>query len=309
MTATEKERPEIWAVGGGKGGTGKTFIISSIGNCMALKGKRIVLIDADLGGANLHTFLGIAKPKASLTDFLDKKLPLADLVVDSGIQNMGLLTGTIHSLASDGLKYSQKLKLFRHIKKLDADYVLIDLGAGAHFNTLDTFLLADKKIIVIVPEITSIENTYFFLKNALFRQLVKTLADRGFKDLIQSTWKNRDDYNINNLNQLLGYLRGMSKTLESIVNQELSGFRPHIVLNRITAGREAVIGNSLKSVCRKYFGLDACYVGCIEYDPIIPKCINKSRPLMQAYPTSPRVEEIERVTANLLDGKEFDSRV
>lgn len=309
MIVAEKERPEIWAIGGGKGGTGKTFIISSIGNCMALQGKRIILIDADLGGANLHTFLGIPKPKASLTDFLEKKSPLVDLIVDSGIKNMRLLTGTIHSLASDGLKYSQKLKLFRHIKSLDADYVLIDLGAGAHFNTIDTFLLADKKIIVIVPEITSIENTYYFLKNAFFRQLLKRLGKLGFKDLIQDTWKNRDEHNITNLNQLLEYLKGVSKMMENIVNQELSGFKPHIVLNRVTAGREIVIGSSLKSVCRKYFGLDASYVGCIEYDPIIPKCINKSRPFIQTYPTSPRAGEIERLTANLLDGKEFDTRI
>ena len=187
MTSTNERSPEIWTIGGGKGGTGKSFIISSMGNCLALQDKKVVLIDADLGGANLHTFLGIDKPRISLTDFFEKKVPLPDIIVDSGVKNMGFLIGAIHSLSPDGIKYTQKLKLFRHIKQLNADYILIDLGAGSHFNTIDTFLLADKMIVVIVPEITAIENLYYFLKNAFFRQLINSFGDHGLKDVVQNT--------------------------------------------------------------------------------------------------------------------------
>jgi flagellar biosynthesis protein FlhG len=135
----KKKEAQIWAVGGGKGGIGKSFIVSALGNHLAQQGHKVILVDADLGAANLHTFLGVGKPRTSLTDFFEKKLPLAKLVVPSGIENLGLLVGAIHSLAADSIKYAQKIKLLRHIKKLDTDYVLIDLGAGAHFNTIDTF--------------------------------------------------------------------------------------------------------------------------------------------------------------------------
>ena len=309
---TQKQRstaPEIWAVGGGKGGTGKSFLISSIGNCLALQGKKIVLVDADFGGANLHTFLGVAKPRVSLTDFLEKKVPLTDLIVESGIENMGLLIGAIHSLAPDDMKYTQKLKLFRHIRKLDADYILLDLGAGSHFNTLDTFLLADKKIIVVLPEITAIENSYYFLKNAFFRQLVKTLGEHGFKEVILDAWSKREEYGITSLSQLIDYLRSVSTTLENIINRELSAFAAHIILNRVTTGQEVVIGRSIKSVCKKYFCVDAKYVGYVEHDSIIPRCINKRKPFMQACPGTRCAREIERVTENLLDGKDMHTRV
>ena len=129
---------------------------------------------------------------------------------------MGLLIGAIHSLTPDGIKYSQKLKLFRHIKNLDADYILIDLGAGAHFNTIDTFLLADKKLIAIVPEITAIENMYYFLKTAFFRKLMTTLGDHGLKDVVQNTWKNRGTYNISNLNELIVYLKSLDAVCPAI---------------------------------------------------------------------------------------------
>ncbi len=299
---------EIWAIGGGKGGTGKSFLISSIGNYLALQGKKIVLIDADFGGANLHTFLGVAKPKVSLTDFLEKKVPLVDLVVESGIDNMGLLIGTINSLSPDDMKYTQKLKLFRHIRSLDADYILLDLGAGTHFNTLDTFLLADKKIIVVLPEITAIENSYYFLKNAFFRQLMKTLRNRGFKELIQDAWKNREAYNIASLSQLIDYLRGTSETMKNLINRDLAKFRANIILNRVTTGQEVVIGRSIKSICKKYFSVDAKYVGYVEHDPIIPRCINKRQPFMQACPGTRCAREIEKVAENLLDGKDMYTR-
>ncbi|MBW2091668.1 MAG: P-loop NTPase, partial [Deltaproteobacteria bacterium] len=82
MASLKKRRSEIWAVGGGKGGVGKSFLISGMGSSLALEGKQVILLDADLGGANLHTFLGINKPENTLTDFFDDKLPLSELIVD-----------------------------------------------------------------------------------------------------------------------------------------------------------------------------------------------------------------------------------
>ena len=309
MTFTNERSPEIWTIGGGKGGTGKSFIISSMGNCLALQDKKVVLIDADLGGANLHTFLGIDKPRISLTDFFEKKVPLPDIIVDSGVKNMGFLIGAIHSLSPDGIKYTQKLKLFRHIKQLNADYILIDLGAGSHFNTIDTFLLADKMIVVIVPEITAIENLYYFLKNAFFRQLINSFGDHGLKDVVQNTWKNRREYDIKNLNQLIDYIKGLSKTMENIINRELSSFKTYIILNRISSSQEIMIGDSVKSICRKYFGLNANYVGYIEYDAIISRCINKRQPYMRTYPASRCAKEIERLTENLLEGRDIRTNI
>ena len=75
MIPSNQKKSNIWTIGGGKGGIGKSFIASSIGSCLASNNKKVVLVDADLGGANLHSFLGINRPKATLTDFLDKKIP------------------------------------------------------------------------------------------------------------------------------------------------------------------------------------------------------------------------------------------
>jgi flagellar biosynthesis protein FlhG len=308
MVISKKGKSEIWAIGGGKGGVGKSFVICSMGNYLAQGGKRVVLVDADLGGANLHTFLGVEKPRFTLTDFFDEKLPLADLVVDSGIRNMGLLIGTIRSLDPDNIKHTQKLKFFRHIKELDADYVLIDLGAGTHLNTIDTFLLADKMIVVFVPEIIAIENMYFFIKTAFFRKLTGSLGVNGYKEVVRDTWKKRKQYDIANLKQFVEHLKQLSSPVENIINRELSRFKIYIISNKIKSNQEIRLGDSVRSICMKYFGFDAQYVGYIEYDDSVSRSINKRQPYMENYPESRCAKEIGRLTQNLLEGKAFGTR-
>ena len=68
-------RRQIWSVGGGKGGIGKSLLAASVGWQLARMGKRVVLVDADLGGANLHTCLGLSASCRTLTDFIQRRVP------------------------------------------------------------------------------------------------------------------------------------------------------------------------------------------------------------------------------------------
>jgi len=304
-SAAGKKDCEVWAIGGGKGGTGKSFVTSSIGTYLALQGKRVVIIDADLGGANLHSFLGISRPKNSLTEFFESRVSLDELVVGTGISDLGLITGDLHSLDSDSIKHTQKMKFFRQIKSLDTDYILIDLGAGSHNNTIDTFLLADRMVVVIMPEITSIENMYQFLKNVLFRKLKSILSAHGMKDVVLDSWKNRRIYGIQNLKELIDHLKGISPKIKDILNQELPGFKVFLILNQIRNNQDVSIGLSVKSICLKYFGFQAHYVGYIEHDDCIWGCVNRKQPFMKTYPTTRCAKEVERLTQNLLEQREI----
>jgi len=109
--------------------------------------------------------------------------------VHTGIANLQLITGSIGSLDSESINHAQKQKLFRHVQALDADMILIDLGAGTHINTLDTFLQADKMIVVTVPEITAIENMYQFIKSVYYRKLKSIFKAYDLNTLVQDTWK------------------------------------------------------------------------------------------------------------------------
>ncbi len=301
---TKNKKCEIWAVASGKGGTGKSFVTSSIGIHLANKGKKVVLVDADFGGANLHTFLGVGKPKNSLSEFFDKRMSLKDIVVNSGISELGLVTGSLRSFDPENIRCSQKTKFFKHINVLEAEYVLIDLGAGTHTNTMDTFLQADKMIVVIAPELTAVENMYQFIKNVFFRKLKLVLDQHGLKNIFQDTWKNRDSRGIANLKDLIDYLMCVSPQVRDIIQKEMSNFSINIVVNQSRNNLDVQMGSSIKSVCMKFFGFNARYAGFVEHDETISKCINKKQPFMVTYPFSHVAKAIGRLSDNLLDGKE-----
>ncbi|GAB4388788.1 MAG: P-loop NTPase [Thermodesulfovibrionales bacterium] len=296
----KKRKCEIWAVGGGKGGTGKTFLTSALGTCLALRRKKVILVDADLGGCNLHTLFGIPKPYRSLSDFIERKARLEDLVVPSGVAGLGLISGNPGSLDSGSIKHAQKLKLFRHIGALDADFVIMDLGAGSHVNTLDAFLIADKKIVAITPEITAIENLYQFIKAALFRKLKTSPAVEDIKGVFQRVWERRAELGIRHLRDLVARIAEASPQAGAIVERELRDFNIHVVLNQVKSAQSIQVGASVKSVCIKHMGFMASYPGFVNFDEGVARSINSRQPLMRAQPRSECARQIERLADNLL---------
>lgn len=304
--ADSAQHTTIWAVGGGKGGTGKSFLSSSMASCLALQGKRTILLDADLGGANLHNFFGLIRPRCSLTDFFEKKRPLQDLLAHTGVANLQLITGSLGSLESESINYAQKQKLFRHIRALEADHILIDLGGGTHLTTLDTFLLADKMVVVTVPEITAIENMYQFIKSVYYRKLKAIFKAYDLTGLVQDTWKERSTHNIRSLKDLISHLRSGSGRIADIFDREMSGFVVQLILNEVRSSKDILTGENLKHVCVNFLGLRVQYVGPISYDPAVQKNINDKQPFMLFNRLSPVVKEVRQVTDNIVHDTPFN---
>jgi flagellar biosynthesis protein FlhG len=295
---------EIWAVGGGKGGTGKSFFTSSSGTQLAKKGRRVVLVDMDIGGANLHSFFGIGRPQKSLTSFFEAGTRLTELAVETDLPNMSLITGDIHSISSDNIKFGQKLRLFRQIMKLNVQNVVIDLGAGSHANTLDTFLIADKMIVVLVPEVIAIENMYHFVKNVLFRKVKSTLKDYGFKEIVQHIWDRRQSYGIKNLKDLVDYLKASFSYIGTILDSELAGFKIHLVVNMARSSQDILLGTSIKSVLTKFLDIQVLYSGYVEYNDVVWKAVRERKPFMLNYTATGCARQVESIVDNIIHGRE-----
>lgn len=308
MTITDDRTdhtPEIWAIGGGKGGTGKTFVATQLAIYLASKGLRVILVDADFGGANIHSFFGIKKVSKTIGHFFEKKEPLEHLVVETGTPNLRLVPGDYHSISSGSLNYAQKTKLFRHIRKLDADFVLLDLGAGTSNDTIDAFLLADRMLVVGVPEITATENLFQFVKSAFFRKLKAVLGEHKLKNEVRDAWMNRKALGIKNIVDLLIYVKMSSAEIESILARELEGFSLHVILNQVRNAMEIREGFSIRSICIKYIGIDTRYVGYIEYDFQFWKnlsLIQNAATLNISYSTQ---KDIMKIAENVLNGEQM----
>ncbi len=300
----ETRAGEIWAVAGGKGGTGKTFLVSCIGTLLARQRNPVTLVDLDLGGANLHSFFGLLGPRRSLTSFFESGAKLEDLSSPTGIENLDLISGNVESVTSGSIKFSQKLRLFRHMAKLDTRFLIIDLGAGCHPHTLDLFIEADRMVVVMIPEITSVENVYVFIKNALFRKINAALKAQARRNLVRNIWKDRQALGLNNIKELIDHLRSEDPSVSEILDRELAAFQVNLVINMTRDQKDNGLGLAVKSILQKYLGLEAFFSGAVSYDDAVWKSLREGRPFMLNHVSSPCIRQIEDMTENIIHRRE-----
>jgi len=297
-----EKRCKIWAVGGGKGGVGKSLVTANTSICLALMGYKVVTVDLDLGGANMHTCLGIPIPDKTLSDYISKKVTnFNDLLVSTPIKNLQIISGAQDELGIANLKQMHKNKILSKLSELDADYVLLDLGAGTTFNTLDFFISADKGILVILPEPTSIENTYRFIKSVYHRRLkmIEELLDIHplINQAMNAKLNSAQSTPVNLVKRIIEINPEMGRKLEHEINK----FRPQIIMNQIRNQQDIDIGFSIQSVCKRYFGIDMDYIGFLDYDSTVWQSVKKRKPLLMEFPNSRLVNNFDRIVHKLLE--------
>lgn len=292
----------IISVGGGKGGVGKTLITANLGIMLARDGRKVVLIDLDLGGANLHTCLGVELSKHTLSDFIQKDVDnLSDILIDTPIKNLKLISGAQDILDIANIKYAQKLRFISKLKDIDADYIILDLGAGTSFNTLDFFLASDIGIVTLVPEPTSIENVYRFIKSAFYRKIKNAESSLKIKKVVDDIMKNRVANGISTPSDLLRKIEEIEPEMGVAMRAEMSNFSPKLIINMVRSQTDVEIGHAVTSVCKKYFGIDTDLLGFIEYDNLVWQSIRRKSPVILEFPNSKLISNFNRVYKRIMD--------
>lgn len=294
----------IWAIGGGKGGVGKSLISSSIGICLARMGHTVTIVDLDLGGANLHTCLGAPAPANSISDFLKGRIPnFSSLISPTEVRNLGFISGANDTLDIANLDGQLKDSLHKAIESLPSDYIILDLGAGTTKNTLDFFLMADQSIISVLPEPTSIENAYRFIKAAFYRQL-KALEDHlGMRRILDEAMDHKNHLGIRTPFDLINYVAKMDPIAGRTFKQELARMRLNLIVNQVRTNSDIDIGQAVKSVCQKYFGISTEYIGYLDYDNAVWQALRKKRPVIIEYPYSHLVSQFQSITKALVESE------
>ena len=300
----------IWTIGGGKGGSGKSFITANIGICLSKLGIRVILIDADLGGANLHTLLGISPPALSLSDFLKKRVSqLCDILIPTSIPNLQLLSGAQDLLNASDARSVQKRKLLRAIQGLESDTILVDLGGGNSLSVLDFFLMSDGGIMVVTPEPTSIENTYRFLKSAFYRRLRQSVSSYPVKNLIDGAMDRKNEMDIQNPHELIEAARRINEEDAERIIEEVESFHPNLILNQVRSKKDIEIGFSIRSACQRYFGIHLHYLGYVVYDQDVSNSIRRRRPLVLENAHSRAAQCIAEIASKLANSHPMSLKI
>jgi flagellar biosynthesis protein FlhG len=261
--------PKIVAVGGGKGGVGKSTVSILLAFWLARMGKKTILVDADLGGANLHTFMGIKNPPRTLNDFVNKRYDsLEEIFLNTEMENLYLIAGASDILSLANIHLSQKVKLIQNLARLDADYIVLDLGAGTSYNVLDFFLAADKKVVVITPQPTSIHNAYAFIRNTVYRRLSQLVSQRSsLQAIIKTAMDTNNELKIRTVTELLQIVQELDgKEAVTSMKEEIRHIRPFIVTNMSRTNRDKNAGRVIQVVADKYLMIHSVDLGSIVYD-------------------------------------------
>lgn len=163
---TDSARTKVITVCSGKGGVGKSNFSLNFALSLLQQQKKVLIIDVDLGLANIDVLLGIS-PKRNLLHMLEENLSIWDVIQDGpeGLKLVAGGSGFNHLFHADQAKFD---KLLKELERLQGtvDYIILDTGAGLSYESLRFMLAADEAIIVTTPEPTSVTDAYAVLKMA-----------------------------------------------------------------------------------------------------------------------------------------------
>jgi flagellar biosynthesis protein FlhG len=289
-----------YPIGGGKGGSGKSFITANLGVLFAKQGKKVVLVDLDLGGSNLHTFLSLRSPKLGLNDFLNKThKKLDNVAVPTPIPNLSLISSSNCSHEIGNLFHKQKVKIIRAVSKLSYDYVLLDLGAGTIFNILDFFLISNKGLFVITPEPTSIENTFQFIKAVYLRKIKQVLSQRIFDNCVKRLQSKTKYTIIRSPMELVETVEKHDSKTGNALKAVLQKMQFEFIINQFRKETDVTMGSKIEKLCNKHFLSEFRFLGNIRYDERVHDSIYSRSIYMIKYPYSITAVDLQNVVGKM----------
>lgn len=292
---------QIIPVASGKGGVGKSLLSANLAIALGQQGKKVVLVDLDLGASNLHLVIGQKPGAASLGSWFTEKSDFKDIIQQTDYQNVSFIAGDSQIPDLTSLKHVQKVRLIRNLKNIDTDYIILDLGAGTHQFILDMFLLSPQGIVVSAPAVTATLNGYLFLKNATFRLLYTTFKrgtpGRAYLDNLKKDSATMQKLYIPNLIQ---FLANCDPTNTQIFISRMQQFRPRLVMNMIEDPKDADRAQRIKSSCNQYLGLEIEYLGLMYRDMLQDKALASQLPVVVYKPQSVLGQAIYRIADKII---------
>jgi flagellar biosynthesis protein FlhG len=213
-----------------------------------------------------------------------------------------LIGGDSSRLGSANLPYAQKLKIVRHLKELEADFLVIDLGGDTTYNGLDFFLLADQKIVVSGTEPASVLDSYAFIKVVFHRFLERFFSEyKPLKDLVEQirdgSFEKSENYSLDFIYQAV---RARDPRAAVQLQEQLDQFRLSIVLNMTESSKDLRIAESMQKLVKDKCFLDIGILGTIPFDNVVRKAARGFTPIVVENPKCQASRNIHQMLAAII---------
>ncbi len=296
---------QIIPVASGKGGVGKSLLSANLAIALSQAGKRVLLADLDLGASNLHLVLGVHAPKAGIGTFLTGTTPFEDALVRTDYPNLTFIPGDSEIPGLTALRAPQKSSLTKKMLSFDADYLILDLGAGTHLGILDFFLLSPQGIVVTSPTVTATLNAYLFLKNAVFR-LMYGCFKKG-----SPAWEKLEKLKSDSASLQRMYIPNILQEIAKVdpesaarFRERIATFRPRLVMNMIDNPKDADKALKIRRSCKEYLGVELEHLGVIYRDTVQDTALASRLPVIVYKPQSMLSQAVYRIADKVLQSED-----
>ena len=292
----------IIPIASGKGGVGKSFLAANISIALAGLGKKVIAADLDFGGSNLHTCFGMHNTYPGIGDYLRARYgKLEELLVKTNTDNLQFLAGDVRSPFMANMHHSQKLRLVQNLRKLDCEFLILDLGSGSTFNTLDFFGMTRLGMIVATPEHTSIMNMLTFLKLFAFRVIERTLpSNKSVEKRLKELYNRSLSEGILKVSHVLNEISDIDMEYAAKAKQNWSLYRPRVVFNKCEVPENLELIKDLQITLEENLMLHVDFFGCLFSDNAVTKTFYERKPLRESSPSSFVLEDINMLSDRII---------
>jgi flagellar biosynthesis protein FlhG len=288
------------AVGGGRGGVGKSLVAVNLAVYLAQLGKTVVLVDADASGSNLHSHFGLKAARAEPDLVEGGPMAARQALVATTVPGLVLLPFAHDAVSSSvTLKAGRKTRWLTSLRALPADYLVVDVGPGHGDMALDLMLAADVSVAVAVPEPPAVEATYRFLRAAYRRKLRRTFS----RDKLRASLIERALADIGALPAPIDLVHKLAKIDRQLAEDawaQALGLRVQLVVNQTRVRTDVELGSWMSGLTSRHYGVALDELGHIEHDDTVWLTVRRNKPLLVDSPTSKSARNMERIARRVV---------
>jgi flagellar biosynthesis protein FlhG len=283
----------VIAVGGAKGGAGRSVVAAGLAVFLAQLGKRVLVVDGHPNAPQLATSFGCAAPPMH-------QQPWHSAAQDprgreTVVPNVRLLSAYSEAGTVSGVTLKRPREIAAHS---GADHVVLDLGPGTPHALLDAMLDVDAAVLVALPEPSSVEAIYRWIRHAYARSLSHALkTSPPALDVMRATIE-REGAPPSPIDLARAIARA-EPSVATVIWSALHELRPWFVVNASRSRVDLELGESISVLARQRLGVELSFLGHVEYDEAVSLAARKRRPLLVDSPGAKASRNLERLARRL----------
>jgi flagellar biosynthesis protein FlhG len=312
--------PTTIAILGAKGGVGTSLFSANLAIYLATIGKRVLAVDADPSGADLHAMLGIGPrvapyvaptpafgaegSSATALDYDSVNTLASREPVDGPIASLQLLDAGLSEPHRGSARRSSLRELGRRVAKQDADFAVVDLGSAATDAAIRFWCAAPHRLALTMPEPNAVAGLYRLVRKTFAAMALERVSEERQRDALHAALTKAGQTPAPS--DIAALVHQEWPELGHVLQDCMNTLQFPFIVNQARMRADLELGDQITVAVRRRYGVPLKYLGYVEHDDAVRTSSRKRRPLLLESPGSRASRNIEKIARRLFASQ--DSR-